>query len=307
MLHEHVPMDPGMIEAQTDLLNAISLQLWLIKMLQNGRVDDEQFIKMHREYEAQMDQLISQRKEMLEEAQNLDFIRDLNEVKIYYDELKKKRELGIISEEEYKVKARSFDWEINNLNEEIRRQEEKIEFLKDVSHGKHLEEVINTRTKAEDYKKALGSLKISGDVGQEVIIVTNESLDKILNYFKEFGEVNHEPEVSVPESIILQEEHLDVKKPEILMVDETKPEIQEIKVEEKIVDVKDIIIDVKEEKTVKSEVVRVMCPYHDKKGDKCKVLAFGRSEVDAYLKLENHVKKHHPEKMMDLKKTYARA
>ena len=201
MLHEHVPMDPGMIEAQTDLLNAISLQLWLIKMLQDGRVDDEQFIKMHREYEVQMDQLISQRKEMLEEAQNLDLIRDLNEVKIYYDELKKKRELGIISEEEYKVKARSFDWEINNLNEEIYRQEAKIELLKDVLHGKPLEEVINTRTKAEDYKKALGSLKISGDVGQEVIIVANESLDKILNYFKEFGEVNHEPEVSVTESI----------------------------------------------------------------------------------------------------------
>ncbi len=307
MLHEHVPMDPGMIETRTNLLNAISLQLWLIKMLQYGRVDDEQFIKMHREYEAQIDQLLSQRKEMLEEAQNLDLIKDLNEVKVYYDELKKKRELGIISEEEYKVKARSFDWEINNLNEEIYRQEAKIELLKDVSHGKLLEEVINTKTNAEDYKKALSSLKISGDVGQEVVIVANKSLDKILSYFKEFGEVDHEPEVSVPEPIILQEEHLEVKKPEILMVDETKPEIQEIKIEEKLVDVKDTIIDVKEDTTVKSEVVRVMCPYHDIKGDKCKVLAFGRSEVDAYRKLEDHVKKHHPEKMMDLKKIYARA
>jgi len=306
MLHEHVPVDPTMREAQTNLLNAISLQLWLIKLLQDGRVHEEQFLKMHRKYEAQMDQFMSRRKEMLEEAQNLDLIRNLNEVKIYSDELKKKRELGIISEEEYEVKARSFDWEINHLNEEIYSQEAKIEFLKDVSHGKSLEEIFNAKTKAEDYEKALGSLIISGDINPEEIIVAKKSLDKILDYFKEFGEVNHKPEVSVPEATIIQEEDLDVSKPEIMMVDEKKLEIQEMKVEDNIDEIKDVIIDVKKEKIIKPEIVRVMCPYNDKEGNKCKVIAFGKSEVDAYRKLENHVKKHHTEKLMDIKKTYAR-
>jgi len=170
MLHEHVPIDIGMREVKTDLLNSISLQLWLVKLLQDGRVDEEQFIKMHREYEAQIEQLMSQRKEMLEEAQKLDSIKALNEVKVFYDELKKKRELDVISEEEYKVKARSFNWEINNLNEEIRRQEEKIEFLKDASHGKSLEEVIKTKTKAENYRKTIESLKVSRGIGPGLLL-----------------------------------------------------------------------------------------------------------------------------------------
>ncbi len=306
MLHEDVPMDPGMIKAQSDLFNFISLQLWLIKMLQDGRVDEEQFKKMHREYEARVDQLISQRKEMLEEAQNLDHVKALNEVKIYYDELKKKRELGIISEDEYKVKARLFDWEIKNLNEEIYRQEAKIELLKDVSHGKSREEVFNTKTKTEDYKKALGSLKISGDVKHEAIIVAEDSLDKILSYFNEFGEMDYEPEIRVHEAVILQEEHLSVYKPEIMSFDEQVSEIQEIKVDKIFDDAKDRIINVKEKTIEKSEVLRVMCPYNDNKGDKCRVIAFGRSEADAYRKLETHVQKHHPERLMDIKKTYAR-
>ena len=306
MLHEYVPIDIGMREVKTDLLNSISLQLWLVKLLQDGRVDEEQFIKMHREYEAQIEQLMSQRKEMLEEAQKLDSIKALNEVKVFYDELKKKRELDVISEEEYKVKARSFNWEINNLNEEIRRQEEKIEFLKDASHGKSLEEVIKTKTKAENYRKTVESLKVSRGIGPKTIAVVKESLDKVLNYFEEFGEVIHKPEIRKSEIINLQEEHLDLYKPGYIRINEKKPEIHKLKVEEKKDEIKDVIIEVKEENIEKVDVVRVMCPYDDKKGDKCKVIAFGKTEVDAYHKLENHIKKHHPEKLMDIKKTYAR-
>ncbi len=244
---------------------------------------------------------------MLEEAQNLDAIKTLNEVKVYYDELKEKRELGIISEEEYKVKAQSYIWEINNLNEEIRRQEEKIEFLKDSSHGKSLEEVIKAKTKAEEYRKAVESLKGLKGIGPETISVVKASLDKVLNYFEEFGEVIHKPEIRTSKIINLQDEHLDLYKPGYIRINEKKPETHKLKVEEIKDEIKDVIIEVKEENIEKSEIVRVMCPYSNKKGDKCKVIAFGKTEVDAYHKLENHIKKHHPEKLMDIKKIYARA
>lgn len=307
MQYEHVPMDPGMREVQTDLMNNISLQLWLVKLLQDGRVYEDQFTKMHRKYEIQIEQLMSQRKEMLEDTQNLDLKTALNEVKIYYEELKKKRELEIISEEEYKVKAQSFEWEINSLNKEISKQEAKIEFLKDPSHGKSPEEVINTKTRAENHRKTMESLKISGDISPETLAVAKESLDKILNYFDEFDLVNHKPEIRIPKVRHIQEVHLDWYKPEFTRITKKKPEIHELKIEEEKDEIQDIIIEVKEENIEKPKNIRVMCPYDDKRGDKCKVIAFGKTKVDAYHRLENHIKKHHPEKLTDIKETYARA
>ena len=242
MQYEHVPMDPGMREVQTDLMNNISLQLWLVKLLQDGRVYEDQFTKMHRKYENQIEQLMSQRKEMLEDTQNLDLKTVLNEVKIYYEELKKKRELEIISEEEYNVKAKSFEWEINFLNKEISKQEAKIEFLKDPSHGKFPEEVINAKTRAETYRKTMEKLTISGDISPKTIAVVKESLNKILNYFDEFDLVNHKPEIRTPKVKHIQEIHLDWYKPEFTKITKKKPGIHELKIEEEKDEKQDIII-----------------------------------------------------------------
>ncbi len=321
MQYENVPMDPGMKEVQTDLMNNISLQLWLVKLLQDGRVYEDQFTKMHRKYEDQIEQLMNQRKVMLEDTQNLDLKTALNEVKIYYEELKKKRELEIISEEEYKIKAKSFEWEINYLNKEIFKQESKIEFLKDPPHGKFPEEVINMKDKAETYRKTIERLTISGEISPKAIAIAKGSLDKILNYFDEFDLINHKPEVRTPKVRHIQEVNLDWYKPEFKIITKKKPEIHKLKIEEKkdeIQDInigvkeikneiQDIIIKVKEENIEKPKNVRVICPYDDKKGDKCKVIAFGKTEVDAYNKLENHIKKYHPEKLTDIKETYAHA
>ncbi len=288
-------MDPGLRELQTDLMNNISLQLWLVKLLQDERVEEEQFIKMHRDYETHIEQLMSQRQEMMEDAQILDLKRALNEVKVYYNELKKKRELGIISEKEYIVKAKSFDWEINNLKKEISIQEAKIEFFKNPLYGKSYEEVMHTKTKAENYRKTMESLSISREISANTVVIAKESLDKILNYFEELDVENQKPETHIPKVIHIQEEHLDRYIPEITRINIKKPEIHELKIEEEKKDeIQDIIIEVKEENIEKQKIIRVMCPYDDKKGDKCKVIAFGKTEVDAYQKLENHIKKHHP-------------
>lgn len=296
-----------MREAQTDLLNNISLQLWLVKLLQDGRIDEEQFIKLHGEYENQIEQLMSQRREMMEDAQILDLKKASNEVKVYYDELKKKRELGIISEEEYIVKAKSFDWEINNFEKEISTQEARIEFLKNLPSGMSFEEIMQAKTRVENYRKKMESLNVSRDIKQDTIAVVKQSLDKILKYFEEFDELNHKPEVRIPEVRLIQEEQLDRYVPEITRIKMKKPELHELRVEEKIDEIQDIIIEVKEEDVEKPKIIRVMCPYVDVKGDKCKVMAFGKTEDDAYKKLESHIKKHHPEKLTDIKETYARA
>jgi hypothetical protein len=46
----------------------------------------------------------------------------------------------------------------------------------------------------------------------------------------------------------------------------------------------------------------IRCPFTDKEGKKCKVVAFGRTDYDAYIKLEKHVSKSHPEKLEEYKK-----
>ena len=50
-------------------------------------------------------------------------------------------------------------------------------------------------------------------------------------------------------------------------------------------------------------LVRVECPYTTSKGKKCGKLVFGRSETDAYKKLEAHVAKKHPDKLEEFRES----
>lgn len=63
--------------------------------------------------------------------------------------------------------------------------------------------------------------------------------------------------------------------------------------------------EMKREKPVESreepKIVRVECPYLNDKGESCGVVAFGPTETSAYKRLEDHIAKHHPDKLKEFK------
>ena len=59
------------------------------------------------------------------------------------------------------------------------------------------------------------------------------------------------------------------------------------------------------ERREEPKLKHVECPYLNSKGERCGVVAFGRTEAEAYRKLEAHVAKRHPEKLKEFKEAHA--
>jgi hypothetical protein len=183
-------IDPKLREVQEGLLQSISLKLWLVNLLQRGGIDEEQFIKMFDEYEAQISGHLKSREKLLDQEPEIESLeKSLSEAKVYLEELKMKREIGKISEEEYRAKAPAFKWEINHYRERIADGERDIEYLEDLTRVMPMEDIIDTTAKLEECKRDMDSQGLSGDISAETTKRVKESLARTLE-FMEKAKVN---------------------------------------------------------------------------------------------------------------------
>lgn len=319
MQHQHVHPEPLIDDLKSKLMSNISLQLWLIGLLQDGGCDEYQFIRMSKSYEDETESLMKQHETMLKNARDMSPLeKALKEVKVYYEELKMKKEIGAISEEEYRVKARLFEWEISNYEKEISSRKTKIKLLEEPSQKMSQEKIIRMKQKIEDYKRVINNPESLREINPNTINLVKGALDKFSTYFEEIKPMYQQPLTKSP---VITEKKIDkqnwiipkIKKTEIeeqkildsvdIKVEEADWNIHEI--EEIKVEPQKFHVDIeKETETKKPQIIRIECPYDNMKGGKCEVIAFGKTEIDAYRKLESHIKKHHSKRLEEFKKEY---
>ena len=148
--------DHRITEAQKNFLQNVSLNFWLLDLLLKGGIDKNQFNKMFDEYEAQLSTAMMSREKLLRRAQEIDPLeKALNESKVYLEELKMKKELGKISEEEHDVKAPKYRWDINHYEGMISQREAEEEYLTDLTKILSRDDIAHMKATTERCKYAM--------------------------------------------------------------------------------------------------------------------------------------------------------
>jgi len=168
-------------EVIENLIKIVSLELWLVNLLQEGETREEQFNSIFDGYSTRFKISMNLRRELLSRAKDLDSIeRALNEAKVNIAELEMKKTLDDISAEEYEVKAPAFKWDIAKHEEEISIRKREIEFLEDLTLLMPAEKITRMKEMAENCYDRQESLEKSCYIGAETAKKVKSSLDEVL-------------------------------------------------------------------------------------------------------------------------------
>jgi hypothetical protein len=179
--------DPKLVEMQHGFLQSISMKLWLINMLQERGMEEEQFNKMFDNYEALFSCFSSRREKILSQLKDVSFLEtSLGKSKVYFEELKMKKTIGKVTEEEYEVKTKALEWDIKYYEEEISRRNKDVEFLMDLPRVMSVEEVNKLKSMAERCRWAMDNFESSNKISSGSAIKVRESLHNTLDILEAF-------------------------------------------------------------------------------------------------------------------------
>ena len=180
----HEP-DSQVKENMLNLIKSIDLIVWLIDIYLEGDADEEHFNQYCKTYEYRLDQCLKHRSQMLESARDLKPIQKaLNEAKLNLFEIKKKKKIGDISDEEYKLKRPVYEWDINKYEEEIGRRKSEILVLEDIGQVMSEEEIENLKKVLDESQNSTDEQLKSGKIDTESANKIKEVLKKISDIFQ---------------------------------------------------------------------------------------------------------------------------
>ncbi|MEE9459765.1 MAG: hypothetical protein V3V84_08395, partial [Candidatus Bathyarchaeia archaeon] len=183
-----VKVNQELKELQTNIFKNISLKLWLVNLLFDGKILQDQFNDMLEEYDCKIRELVNRRKVVLH-ANNEDFVSlntELSKSKIFLAEIEKRKEIGYISEEEYLVKKRKFEWEINHYQNDILIRTEVLSFLENpyntISRKKYNEMKQEAKRRLENIDSLHSSDNISFNTIKKIKISMEELVEHLRGY-----------------------------------------------------------------------------------------------------------------------------
>ncbi len=274
-------------ELQTNIFVKISLKLWLIKLLIDGKIYEDQFNDMLEEYDCKIRELVNRRKVVLH-ANNEDFVSlntELNKLKIFFAEIEKRKEIGYISEEEYLVKKRKFEWEITHYQNKISIRTEVLSFLENPYNTISSKKYNEMKQEAKRCLENIDNLNTSDKISFNTIKKTKISMENLVEHLRGYNLTQHKQLDSLDSDKVDDE----IKQP-ISSAIPDKHDARDDPIEQ----------EPKTEETIEeNKLFRVECPYSDVNGKKCKVIAFNTKKAEAYQKLKEHVIENHPEKIKE--------
>jgi hypothetical protein len=182
-------IDPKLIDVQGSLFKSLSMKLWLVDLLRKGEVDEEQYVKKSREYEAELGRLTGLRRESLARSKDLEpLYRALREASVSLSELKVKRDLGLISEEEYEIKTPFYEWDISHLEALISGRKAEAAFLEDPRRVISADEFLRMKILAEDCLRSVEMGEVRG-VGSDTLSAVRESLRETRDFLESFAQI----------------------------------------------------------------------------------------------------------------------
>lgn len=172
-------------EAMEDLMKSISLRLWLVNLLLEGKIKEEHFNRLFESNKARLKLCMDRRNEMLKHARDLDGTdKALNEVKIDLAELEMKKAIGDISEEEYKAKAPALKWDVGKYEDEISKRKMETVFLEDLTRVMSLEKIAQMKEIAANCRDMVQirsrSLEKSCNINSDTALKVKSSMKETL-------------------------------------------------------------------------------------------------------------------------------
>jgi len=108
-MEEGFEPDPALKELLKDLLNSLSLKLWSVSLLVEGRVKEDHFVKLFEGYSERLMHHTRRRDELLARTRDLEPLEmALNEAKVGLGELEVRRTIGDLQEGEFEAKAPAY-------------------------------------------------------------------------------------------------------------------------------------------------------------------------------------------------------
>jgi hypothetical protein len=175
-----------LVEIQENLFKVLSMKMWLIDTLRKGEMYEEHFVKKFREYEAQLKDYMMLRQEYLSRLKDLELLsKALRKARVSLNELKMKKDLRIISEKEYEVKAPFHEWDVKHYEEEISRRRAETAFLEDPSRVISADEFLGMKILAEDCLRSveMGELRKISNATHESL---KTSLKQNVSFLEKF-------------------------------------------------------------------------------------------------------------------------
>jgi hypothetical protein len=172
--------DPLTKEVMENLAKNITLKIRLVRLLRDGQVKEETFKKLFDSYVEQGRIWVSRRDDTVRRFKaDIDRMEEaLITARKDFELLEIRRNIGDANDEEYKVKAPAYKWDIEHLEEEIKNRKGGILYVANLSKLVPEEEIVELEKMAEtDYTE----LDRIDDITAETIAKMKETLAESLN------------------------------------------------------------------------------------------------------------------------------
>jgi ribosomal protein L28 len=178
-----------------ELMKSISLELWLVDLLREGKIDERNFLRRFEVYEARSRQCMNRRNEILTHARDLEALeRALNDARVGLQELEMRKTLGDVKRGEYEVKAPALKWDIDNYEEELAQRRREIANLENVTWLVPQEEFARMKNIADECLRSMDALSKSNSVSSRTATMVKDILSSTLSYLDELSSSKKRPQ-----------------------------------------------------------------------------------------------------------------
>ena len=175
-------------DVMEELAKSLSMQVWAVGMLQEGKVSEAQFGRFYNGYLTRLRPCVDRRKIILEAAGNLEPIEaELKEARLRLEELEMRRSIRDASDEEYRVKVPAIEWDIGRNEEELRKRRAEISSLEDLNSVMSEGEVAALIEKATRCFEMMESEDPPWEAGKETTAKVREALKDVRECLESFG------------------------------------------------------------------------------------------------------------------------
>jgi len=177
--------DSNLKELMENLTKSVSMQLWFINQVKEGKVDEDHFSEMFERYVSRSEHLLNCRERKINHARDFEAVeKNLAMATLKLAELEERKKIGDISDDEYQAKAPAISWDVRKFEEEISNRKEEIAFLEDLTNVMSREEIAEMRQTAEGCSDAINRAGESLKIGSNNVVRVRETLDRIQAFLK---------------------------------------------------------------------------------------------------------------------------
>jgi hypothetical protein len=179
-------MYQSIVELNRDIITCVSLKIWSVSQLFEGKIDEVRFNQLYEGYVTRFEQGIERRKKMIEQANNIEnFEKLLNQAQVDLEELEIRKSLDDLVDGEYDARAPAHIWEIQHYTDMISAKKKEIAHLKDLTKVVSAEKISEIKDTTNKLLLDLDNVGITEKFSNKTGTTVRRSLEEIKEYLQE--------------------------------------------------------------------------------------------------------------------------